>query len=64
MPGLESDFARGDFSRLLKWLRENIHVNGARYRSADLCQKVTGKPLSHRPLIDYMTAKYSSIYGI
>ena len=64
IPTLESDFVRGDFSRLLKWLRENIHIHGSRYRSADLCQKVTGKPLSHRPLIDYLTAKYKDIYGI
>ncbi len=64
VPGLESDFARGDFSRLLNWLRRNIHVHGSRYRAADLCQKVTGKPLSHQPLIDYMTAKYKDIYGI
>ena len=64
MPGLESDFARGDFSRLLGWLRKNIHVHGSRYRAADLCLRVTGKPLSHRPLVDYMKAKYEDIYGI
>jgi len=64
MPGLESDFARGDFSRLLNWLRENIHIHGARYRAAELCRRVTGKSLSHRPLIDYMTAKYEDIYGM
>jgi carboxypeptidase Taq len=64
MPGLESDFARGDFSRLLGWLRKNIHVHGSRYRAADLCRRVTGEPLSHRPLIAYMTEKYEDIYGI
>lgn len=64
MPGLESDFARGDFSRLLSWLREKIHIHGSRYRAVDLCQRVTGKPLSHQPLIDYLTAKYKDIYGI
>jgi carboxypeptidase Taq len=64
LPSLESDFSRGNFSRLLKWLRENIHTHGSRYRSADLCQKVTGKQLSHQPLIDYLTVKYKDIYGI
>ena len=64
LPNLESDFTRGDFSRLLKWLRENIHQHGSRYRSTDLCQKVTGKPLSHKPLVDYLRAKYKDIYGI
>jgi carboxypeptidase Taq len=64
MPGLESDFAQGDFSRLLGWLRQNIHIHGSRYRSADLCRKVTGKTLSHKPLMRYLTAKYEDIYGI
>ena len=64
MPGLEADFGRGDFSRLLSWLRTNIHRQGGRYRAADLCRKVTGKPLSHEPLIDYLKAKYREIYGI
>lgn len=64
LPTLESDFARGDFSGLLKWLRENIHIHGSRYRSSDLCRKVTGRALSHQPLIDYLTAKYKDIYGI
>jgi len=64
LPGLESDFAHGDFCRLLKWLRENIHIHGSRYRSAELCRRVTGKPLSHQPLIDYLRSKYREIYGI
>ena len=37
-PDLEADFARGDFSWLLEWLRENVHRQGrqpARVDSAD-----------------------------
>jgi carboxypeptidase Taq len=63
IPGLMTQFERGEFSGLLQWLRANIHKHGQRYRPADLCKKVTGQPLSHKPLIDYMTAKYSEIYG-
>ncbi|UCC44711.1 MAG: carboxypeptidase M32 [Candidatus Zixiibacteriota bacterium] len=61
---LDKHFEKGDFTPLLKWLRENIHIHGARWRAADLCKRVTGKPLSHRPLIDYMNNKYAEIYGI
>ena len=64
MPGLEADFAGGDFSRLLGWLREKIHIHGSRYRSAELCRRVTGEPLSHQPLIHYLREKYREIYGI
>ncbi len=64
MPGLQDDFARGDFSGLLEWLRKNIHRQGRRYRATELVKEVTGQPLSHRPLIDYLYAKYEPIYGI
>jgi carboxypeptidase Taq len=64
LPGLFDDFTRGDFSRLLKWLREKIHLEGFRYYGNDLCRKVTGVPVSHRPLMDYLYDKYTTIYGI
>ncbi|MEA2030449.1 MAG: carboxypeptidase M32 [candidate division Zixibacteria bacterium] len=63
MPDLYQQFERGDFLQLREWLREKIHVHGQRYRAGDLCKKVTGKPLDYKPLINYMTAKYSEIYG-
>ncbi len=64
LPGVEDDFAQGKFDRLLKWLSENIHDEGMKFTGADLCARVTGEPVSHRPLIDYLYAKYESIYGI
>ncbi|MBU0983806.1 MAG: carboxypeptidase M32 [candidate division Zixibacteria bacterium] len=64
IPGLHEQFQRGDLSGLLKWLRTNIHQHGRRYRAKDLVVKVTGEKLSHKPLMDYMTKKYSEIYGI
>ncbi|MBD3402784.1 carboxypeptidase M32, partial [candidate division GN15 bacterium] len=54
----------GEFTRLLGWLREKIHRQGRRYRAVDLVKEVTGQELSHRPLIDYLYAKYEEIYGI
>ena len=36
LPGLEEDFARGDFSRLLGWLRRNIHEQGRRHDTQEL----------------------------
>jgi hypothetical protein len=50
IPGLESDFARGDFSRLLGWLRTKIHREGRRHDTLALVQRVTGEPLSPRHL--------------
>ncbi len=62
--GLEASFARGEFADLLGWLREKIHRNGQRYRSADLIRHATGKGLDHRPLIESLKSRYGPIYGI
>ncbi len=64
LPGIYEDFARGEFKRLLEWLSVNIHKQGFRYYSNDLCKKITGEPLSHKPLLDYLYDKYEGIYGI
>lgn len=64
MPDLDGQFERGEFGALRKWLLDNIHIHGQRYRATDLVKRVTGKPLSHKPLMDYMKAKYGEIYGI
>ncbi len=63
IPNLSDQFASGDFMTLRKWLAENIHVHGQRYRAVDLGKKVTGESLSHKPLIAYMTKKFGDIYG-
>jgi carboxypeptidase Taq len=64
LSGLDDDFRQGDFGRLKGWLREKIHHQGQRSRAAELCQRVTGKPLSQRPLITYLRDKYAPLYGL
>lgn len=61
---LSAKFAVGDFSDLLGWLRENIHRYGMTYRAGDLVEKVTGKPLSHEPLVRHLKKKLGDLYGV
>jgi carboxypeptidase Taq len=61
-PGLDDDFARGDFSRLLGWLRRNIHEQGRRYDTQELVPVVTGEPLSPRHLLRYLRERYGALY--
>jgi carboxypeptidase Taq len=61
---LDGDFRRGEFSRLKGWLNEKIHRPGHCNSAADLCRQVTGKPLGHQPLMNYLRRKYSELYGI
>ena len=61
---LDADFRRGEFGRLKTWLNEKIHRHGQRYRAGTLCEKITGKPLSHKPLLAYLRAKYTPLYAL
>jgi len=64
MPDMETKFASGDYSGLLSWLRKNIHSQGKRYHAKDLVEKVTGKSLSHKPMMEYLNTKYGELYGV
>jgi carboxypeptidase Taq len=61
---LDPDFRRGEFGRLKTWLNEKVHSHGQRYRPAELCLRVTGRPLDHRPLVNYLRQKYAPLYGL
>jgi carboxypeptidase Taq len=63
LPNLEDDFAQGDFSRLLKWLRSNIHCHGKRYDTGELVKKVTGAEISPAHLIRYLKERYLPLYS-
>lgn len=64
MPDLYEQFERGEFGMLKTWLNQNIHAHGQRYRAAELCEVVTGKPLSADPLMRHLEGKLRPIYGL
>lgn len=64
LPGLEDELRRGEFGGLLGWLREHVHVHGRRYTAPELCQRATGRPLSHEPLLRYLEGKLRPVYGL
>src|ERR671921_881928 len=44
-PEVPEQIREGQFSTLLGWLRENVHLHGARYYPDELVERVTGCPL-------------------
>lgn len=64
IPDLEAQMSRGEFSQLLTWLNTNIHKHGRRYRAGELCEMVTGKPLSADPLMRHLEGKLRGVYGV
>ena len=62
-PALEEEFAGGDFTWLLGWLREHIHAQGRRYSALELVRRETGEELSPRHLVRYLRERYGALYG-
>ena len=62
---LDAKIEKGEFAELREWLRVNVHVVGSECESADeLLTRVTGKPLDAQEYIDYLTNKYTELYGL
>ena len=57
-------FAAGDFKPLKAWLTNKVHQAGKCLSPQELCQEVTGKELSHEPLISHLKSKIGKIYGL
>ncbi len=64
LPELSDHIARGKLLPLRDWLRERIHRPGMTYRAGDLVRHVTGQPLTAEFFLDYIQAKYSTLYSL
>lgn len=62
--GLAHQFAKGEFTPLREWLRTHIHRRGQCYTAAQLAEIITGKPLSHAPLVRHLRGKLEPLYGL
>jgi carboxypeptidase Taq len=64
IPGLVAQVEAGSFDAFLQWLRQNIHQYGRHYRSEELCQRITGRPLDFNAFLQYARTKYAVIYDV
>lgn len=63
-PAIAGDIAGGNPRSLVAWLRQNIHQHGRKYTPGELVQRATGKPLSHRPFVRYISTKFADLYHL
>lgn len=61
---LDERLSRGELGVVRTWLRERIHVHGRVWPAQELCERVTGAPLSVEPLMRHLEAKAHTFYGI
>ena len=58
-------FSRTRFGTLREWLREKVHAVGSVHASPDaLLTSIAGEPVSPKPFLDYLRAKYSELYRL
>lgn len=63
IPQLDAEMARGELSNALAWQRQAVHRHGSLKAPADLMEDATGAPPTERPLLAYLTAKFSDLYA-
>jgi carboxypeptidase Taq len=64
IPKLPDEYKKGEFSNIVKFLKENIHHHGAVYRAEDLIKRVTGEKLNPDHFFNYVEKKFYPIYGL
>ncbi|ULH17516.1 carboxypeptidase M32 (plasmid) [Deinococcus sp. KNUC1210] len=64
MPDLETQLAHGEYAPLHGWLTENVYQHARRYTPHELLERTTGGGLDPQPYLDYLTRKYTTLYGL
>lgn len=64
MPHMESEFSKGNFYDLRRWLCTKLHQWGSMLRPDDLIKHATGAPLSSKAYVDYLNKKYRHLYRL
>lgn len=62
MPHMESEFSKGNFYDLRRWLCVKLHQWGSMLRPDELIKHATGEPLSSKAYMAYLNTKYRELY--
>jgi carboxypeptidase Taq len=63
-PEIPASIKAGEYSPLLDWMRDHIHVHGRKYTPVELIERETGGPIRTGPFLEYIQTKYSEIYDL
>jgi carboxypeptidase Taq len=64
LPQFDQLLAEGNSKPILNWLTEHIHQYGKMKKPLEILKDVTGEGLNAKYLIDYLSDKYSKVYGL
>ena len=54
----------GDWSSILEWLQDRIHLKGSTLSPSELITKATGSEPSPEPFLQYVEEKYGKLYSL
>jgi carboxypeptidase Taq len=57
-PALETELARGEYGKLLGWLREKVHRHGMRHHPQELMRLATGEGTNTAAHLAALRKKY------
>jgi carboxypeptidase Taq len=63
-PEIPREIGEGRFGTLKGWLEQNLYRHGRKFTADEIVRRATGEPMTIRPYMDYLTAKYGALYGL
>jgi carboxypeptidase Taq len=63
-PSIPLEIAKGEFATLHGWLREHLYQHGRKFQRSEVVTRATGEPLSTKPYLAYLRAKYGELYRL
>lgn len=63
-PNMEAEFAEGKFDSVLAWMRDKIHIHGAKFTPNELLARAIGQEIDAAPYVAYLKRKIADIYGV
>lgn len=64
IPDFYQLISKGEFTKILDYLREKIYKHGKMLEPNDIIKDVTGEEINGKYLVDYLEKKYKEIYNI
>lgn len=63
-PGIPDEICNGQFATLHNWMKDRIYSKGRKYLPKELVQDITGTSIQTGPFLQYLTEKYTEVYGL
>jgi carboxypeptidase Taq len=63
-PAIPQEMAKGEFGSLHAWLKQRLYRHGRKFKPDEIVKRATGQPISVKPYIQYLRAKYGELYRL